>query len=564
MSYYDNPEDGRRRGRKILTWCIICVIVLVAAIVFLVAGVADSWNIMLRGLLNDLWYGWVVAPGASPTPFVWWVVLGLVVALLWVFEGLKGWVSVIVTFAIIGLVGVSSVASFMWGELGARHYNSDTTYVVADTDNMPNTLLHVAASPSSQIGITEGVMPTQWEQRVASATGATYVMQKTGDTNANTELLPETITYIYDDDGSGAWTAIRDGRNRQMIFGVATWKGAGHPVETCEFEGDYELRQAFGGSWGKNLRDEIAAFDLHFTYSSQDMYGYCDGDEPVVVIPGTRTGSTGARTINEAYGVMIITGSPSGRPVIEFRDTVAPGELPGPVYPIRLVQSQREALGWSAGRRWMWQDSVGFEPTDTSSQAGNNTDFLLKSSEDGRLYWVTPMKPVRTEAQTLVAYSVTPADEITAGKLNQQRVYVLDGDDQRVVNLNDLENAVTQAVARVDPGFFTGSAENVGQIVEFIPTSDSSWQVFAERGGRAVYRIDISGGARMSTSVAHITEDGTVQGRPTAPDSTAGSGGDEDSRLSCESPSSLSDADLANCLRLLTDELVARQQAATQ
>ena len=368
--------------------------------------------------------------------------------------------------------------------------------------------------------------------------------------------LPLEDSYIYGEDGAGSWTGIRDGKNRQPIFGVATWAGAGTSVKTCEFKGEYELNKAFGGSWGKNLGDDIAAFDKSFTYSAQDMYGYCDGDKPVIVIPGTRTGTTDVRTINVAYGVMTITGSSTGRPVIEFRDEVKAGELPGPVYPVRLVEQQRSSLGWSAGRVWPWQSPVGFTSTDTTAQAGNSTDFLLQSKKDGRLYWVTPMRPLNTESQTLVAYSVTPADEMTSGELNQQRIYVLNGDDPRVVNLNDLENVVTQAVAKDDPGFFTGSDENVGRIVEFIPTSDDSWQVFAERGGRAVYRIDITGGARMNTSVMELNDEGEAE---TVDPSDDSSGDDTSAAICGEDVSNLTDAELATCLNLLTEELLARQ-----
>lgn len=558
MSYHDRYRNERSAWLK--PTLIVAAIIALIALVLL--AWTDSWHIVPRALQNHIMLAWFFPGGSTITPFLAWCVFAAIALIIAVNNKRHDsettvWQKNVAVIGLVVLIIPSFVTSFLWDEIGSRYYNQSSTYVVSSTDDVPDTLARVATSSSSQINISEGEMPTSWVPRIASATGATYVMEKTGDSNANTALMPETISYIYGEGASGTWTAIRNGKNRQPIFGVASWAGTGERVVTCEFEGDYELRYAFNGVWGMNLGDEIAAYDSRFEYDADDVYGYCDDGKPVIVIPGTRSSSTGTRSVNVTYGVMTITGSVSGQPVIDFTQNVNPGDLPGPVYPARLVNSQLEALSWSAGRVWFWLPPVGFAPTDTASQEGNNKNFLLKDSRDGRLYWVTPMKPISTDSQTLVAYSVTAADELTFGQFNQQLVYVLNSEDSRIVNLNDLENAVTQAVAESDPGFFTGSDENIGKIVEFIPTSDTSWQVFAERGGRAVYRIDVSGGERMRTTVVSLGEDGTEESVRATP--SANTGGDSSSTDCGGDISLLSDAELAGCLRKLTDELVSRQ-----
>lgn len=282
------------------------------------------------------------------------------------------------------------------------------------------------------------------------------------------------------------------------------------------------------------------------------MWGYCDGDEPIIVIPGVTMTGYGMRTVDKAAGVVTVRGSKSGQPVIDHLANVKPGQLPGPVYPQSLVNNQRDSLDWAAGYWATINEHFGFETTNVASQAGNSSNYLLKSEADGRLYWVTPLRPQSTDSQTLIAYSVTPADEITTGVLNPQTVYVLNENDPRVVNLDDLQARVTSSVSEANPGFFT--SDNPGRIVEFLPVSDAQWQAFAEVNGRVKYRIDIDVNARINPKVFDIDSGmETGSSTPATPSTPSGGG------VSCDAPSSLTDAQLADCLVSLSRELSQRQ-----
>lgn len=449
---------------------------------------------------------------------------------------------------VVGLLLLTVIVhgGWMYGKSAATHYigSGQAEFVVADTENTPSVLGKVVRSRTSMVVINEGDISFNWVPRVASATGAVNVMRKTGDAITNTQLMGETVAYIYDkSSGGGSWTAIRNGINRQNIFGVQTWSGAGERVVNCEFKGKYALNRAFGGMYGRNLTNDIAAANPLFRYNANDVYGYCDDGQPVIVIPGTRLVASTVRTVEQSYGVMVIKGSSSGNPIITHDRDVQPGDFPGPVYPKRLADAQRDSLDWAAGRCWFWQECFGLDTTSVSSQAGNSTNFLLKNQQDGRLYWVTPLKPASTDSQTLVAYSVIPADEMTSGKLNHQRVYVMGDGDVRIVNLDDLENVVIDAVRSADPGFITG--DSPGRIVEFLPVSDTKWQVFAEVGGRVKYRIDVSVGARMGTKL-FVVDGGE---KPTS----------SDKKATCDDPTTLDNAGIAKCLRALVDELEKRR-----
>ena len=556
MSRNNFPRPPWLTG-KIIAISLIGLAIVIAVGWFILGYWADVTHVMWRAVYNSVIRGWLFPNGVNvfgATPFFWLLAVGALFGVISYRRRNKvnnrGFFTVAIATGTVWIL-FAGYSIFMWGDWNGRVYNSGTTYAMSDTENMPNSLSRIGSSSRAQVDFAEGKMPDNWEHRRASATGATYVMQKTGDTIQNSVLMSETLTYIYDDTG-GSWTGIRNGINRQPIYGVASWSGAGESVKTCQFKGENSLNKAFGGSWGMNLNDEIAAFDSSFLYDAQDIYGYCDGDKPVIVIPGVKIIGNVVQTAIESYGVLVITGSPTGQPVMDFRDSIEPGELPGPAYPVKLVEEQRNALSWSAGRVWWWQPPVGFESATSASQAGNNTDFLLKSKEDGRLYWVTPLKPRNSQSETITAYALVAADEMKAGQLNPQMVYVLDDNDPNIVNFNDLENAVTQAVAVKDPGFFTGGEENVGQIVEFIPTGTGSWRVFAERGGRAVYEIHVSGGSLLHTTVSQLADDGKVT-EPVDDSNIAETSGE-----GCNDPASLSDAEIAACINDLSGELVNR------
>jgi hypothetical protein len=450
-----------------------------------------------------------------------------------------------VSIALAVLLVFSSVAVWFAGlnDVSER-YASDTRFVVTDTDNLTTSLQRLDGRY-----IEEGVYSQDWEARVASATGAKTVMSRSSSSDSGNTLLLDTLTYTYG--SQPGWTAIRDGKKKQPLYGVAFWPGEGN-VTTCRFTGEYAINKALHGNMGNSLLDEIAAFDKSLFFDEQDMWGYCDGDKPVLVIPVKTWDGTGHRAVWYSGGVLVITGSSSGEAQIEHITDITPGQFPGPVYPISLAVTQREETAMMAGRYNKWFRDFGYETTGVQSQAGNSSEFLLKSKSDGHLYWVTPLTARSSDSQLVTAYSLIRADEAHNGTFNGLRIYVLANDDPRVVNLEDLEARTRQAISEADPGFFAAQ----GTLVEFLPLDDENWQVYAELGGRVVYRITVPADARVRPQVTRL--DGFEEA-PVSPSSTPSS---QDGSNCAADLSALSNDQLASCLADIAEELKRRQEPA--
>jgi len=442
----------------------------------------------------------------------------------------------------------------------ARSYAAATTFVVENPDQMPAALNPLVMGGKRTVKgsnclfttvhdvkscVQQGTLPGTWDARKASLTGAAIVMNRTSGAIPNTDIMDETLTYLYAGDGGGVWSAIRNGVNRQFLNGIVTWDGSNSP-QSCQFTGKYSINYAFGGKWGQNLTDTLAKEYPGLLYDTDDMWGYCAGSgeitsrEPVIVIPVTQQESYNRRTTLRSAGVLVIKGSPTGEPQITHMASVKAGEFPGPVYPLSLVAKQRELSQWAAGRKN--QDSLhfGYEPADSTSQEGNTSEYLLRSPS-GRLFWVTPMTPNSSQSQLLVAYSITPADETSQGSLNDQRIYVLPDNDPRIVNIDDMEARVGEAIRTTNPGFFTG--DKPGKITEFLPVNDTTWQAFAELNGRVVYRVEVPSNAKIRPTVQ--TLDSTVE---------APSG----AKVCLTDPAQLSKTQLSDCIGLFAKELAGR------
>jgi hypothetical protein len=404
---------------------------------------------------------------------------------------------------VIAALGLFCMINILWNNKDLpSYYNQSTKFVVSDIDNPPaglQKLLEGArvtnGNECERIGkhdvpscISAGEFPTDgWENRGASLAGAVRVMKQTTGQSQNVDLLNDTLAYIYpnadapipegDNVSDGRWTAIRDGSNLGTpTESIVEWDGTNRPV-TCKFEGDFELNRAFRGERSNNFPNLIAEKFPTRRFNRSDVYGYCDhehGDEPIIVVPMYQNVRYRNRSVATPAGVLLIHGSPSGDPRFEFKTSVKDGEVPGPVYPLSIAETQREEHTWAAGRQYRDRNKFGFDPTKAASQTSNTTEFLLRSRQDGRTYWVSPLTPRGSNSQLVLAYAVIPADTVNGGQLNELTIYVFDQDNPHVVNLDQMERDIRAFVSRQYPGFFSGG----GKIQEFIPAAGTKWRAF--------------------------------------------------------------------------------------
>ena len=474
----------------------------------------------------------------------------------------------------------------------ARYYDQDTVFVVPDLGGIPvslDAIVNRGATESRDAGgelisiggrhdvtstIIEGQLPAEgWIERGAPAEAARQFMAESSGGRQATEVLTNSLAYIYDvtsdsdatdatdaTDASdaervtGNWTMIRDGSNIDApLESIVYWDGVSPRASDCVFEGDHEINRALRGRRDNSLRNLISQGERrHLTYHLDDAYGYCDGDEPVVVLPMRQLVASGSSVIEAFAGALLITGSPSGEPQLDLVDNIEPGEIPGPVYPISLAARQRELHTLLAGRENRNRLDFGFDTAAVGTQEGNRSEFNLYSVADGRTYWVTPMTLRGTSSQIIVAYAVVASDEASAGELNQLRIYVVDDDDPSSVVINAFERTVTDIVQRQLPGYIPSG----GIVQEFIPGEDGRWSAFGVREGQPNFRlrVDPATGRGELIELAFAADQALDEVAGTDGGSSAAIPGDLDL-------ADLSGQELIDLIRAALDELDRREQA---
>ncbi len=480
----------------------------------------------------------------------------------------------------------------------AKYYASTTTFVIPDLNNPPASIRKlfdrnphgdnkpcVLLGPVSVSGeaddipvcITPGTLPIAgWESRVSSLDAAKFMLKNASGATPGTNINEDTVTYLNASNGNAArWSAIRDGSGiSQPMDAIIEWTGQGSPT-ACFFRGPHSINRAFAGGKMNNLPNLLNDLHPRLLFDTKDAWGYCNNGEPVIVLPVQEQIHIPTRTAQTAAGVVIMRGSPSGAPKFEHKRNIAPGELPGPVYPMTLVAAQREAIPWTPGRAIMNNNNFGYDPTTHEAQEGNVSEYLLRSETDDRLYWVTPLTP-NGDSQVLVGYSVTPADTVNQGSLNEQKIYMLADNDPRIINLAILFSKAQNYMAHLNPGF----ASNHGKVTEFLPTGGAQgdeWQAYGELNGQVIYKITLSASESVHPIAVSLHRDfplpspeqqlaGTTQSAPSSQPAQQGQAPTTQTPtgLNCGRPlDQIPPTDLITCIRGFADEL-ARRPATNQ
>jgi hypothetical protein len=445
----------------------------------------------------------------------------------------------------------------------ARYYNESTVFYAPSltASGAPPSLYRLlsGARPASGgrcdlIGSTDvpgcikqGTLATTgWDARLSSANGAAFALSRSSGDMQNVSLNTSTVTYLNAWHGHPArWSGVMDGKGiSQGMGGVAEWNGS--KVTTCDFSGRYDIGRSFGGSNMADMSDLLAQEYPSLRWTITDVWGYCDGSEPVVVIPVTRMIRFMNRTVNTAAGIILVRGD-YGKTRLVYQPAVRGGELPGPVYPKSLVDTQLTEASWAAGRGSMNNGGFGYEPATSAAQAGNVSDYLLRDTATGRLEWVTPLTLRNSSSELFVAYAISAADTVTNGSLNQLSIYVLAPGDPRQINVDNMEAEARNWLAQEQPGFISSG----GRLLEFTPVDGDMWRAYGELNGRVVYLLDIDATGKVAPTLTSVSSlggpaDGPVGSAPVT--------------AVCGRPlSTLTTSQLAFCLREFADQLSQRE-----
>ncbi|GAA5023523.1 hypothetical protein GCM10025734_80680 [Kitasatospora paranensis] len=422
---------------------------------------------------------------------------------------------------------------------------------------------------------TEPMPDFDFEARTASYAAATTALTNSAGLTSGVHLMGHSLHYLPDaSQGAGVWTAVLDGSGEQPMEGIAVWDGRANTVATCAFGGDHAFGRAFAGTGANSLRNLLAERFPGLVYSDQDIWGYCDGPDPrtaqpVVVVSVARQIGWMQRTVLEPAGVLVLRGSADGRPGLTYREQVAPGDLPGAVYPASVVRAQIHEVQWLGGRGAKDDRGFGYAHTSAATNAGNPGEFLLRSKTDGHLYYVTPLVPRESSSQLVVAFAVLQADR-AGGGLNDLHVYVR-GDDSPSVNLDVLASRMVSYMAQQTS--ITISAGQGGALQEIVPFGRDMWRGFVDFNGQTQDFIDLSGDATVKPNLVALsgsitapggqpspaptpTTSATAAPTPTgqAPAPAAGCGGD---------PAQLTTGQLAACVAELSRALQGRVQESS-
>ncbi len=363
-----------------------------------------------------------------------------------------------------GIVGVS--AFLFWAGWG-HSYQQDQVYVAS-------------------VAVTDAAAPMM-EQRapyvVAEAQARPTLGDSPGDIAA-TKYLPATKTFDTLVEARG-WLAGYQTVLEQSI--PLTGRGTG---KRCEFTEEAGARS--GGWFGHNLARIVAGEQRWVQFDGEDVYGFCDGDVPKVVMP-----------LKELDGWMVVTERPAGVAVYDGHTgevTIRPdgAGLLGPTYPITLAATQR---GSTHALSDLWDyvfGRAGWEETDEEGDvnAANNSEFTLPVGERGGAY-VTPLTG-RGSATSISAISTIDAT-VTGDALATLTVHRL---DPPWVSTSAVAQRI-QADYQDIPNW-----QNL-KILEIAPTDGTHWVATIGNDQNVLYRVSGTGTLQGDDATCLHRGDGT-------------------------------------------------------
>ncbi|WIM92567.1 hypothetical protein ACTOB_004511 [Actinoplanes oblitus] len=281
------------------------------------------------------------------------------------------------------------------------------------------------------------------------------------------------ITYLPDLDRFGTLVKRRgwlSGYEVNVVQQVPLGSN-GRTSQRCAFDLDAAGARV-GGWFTHNLGRRISAERRWVRFDSRDVYGYCDGDTPIVVVPLKR--QAGILTVTERPAGVALYNGRTG----QLRITTDTAAVPGPTYPISLAKRQREATAGLGGFADWWFDRSGWDASDDGANEGNNSEFTLRYSDGAGSAYVTPLTP-QGEASSVVAVSMVPTRQTGPG-LARLTVH----------RLNPTWSSPQAIVALIKAEYRDVCCYNDDRVFEVIPTGGSTWTATVGSEQSIRYRVE--------------------------------------------------------------------------
>lgn len=377
-----------------------------------------------------------------------------------------------VLLGIVGLAGIVWWSSSYHAYLQAHTYASSTT-VVQDkvptfSQRAPFTVAQAQAKPD--LGASQGTLE-QTKYQPATNQFTSLVVRNSGAGFVGYEsVLDQTIPL--------------------------TGHGTGR---TCDFATSADLRisgSSVLGFFNHDLGRAIAEQRRWVSFDNGDVYGYCAGNTPMVVVP-----------LKAQQGLFVVTEVPAGVALYNGQtgEITFPTDLsaiPGASYPLSLAAKQRAATqGLGSYGDW-WSGTSGWATDDDPLNASNNTELTLAAGSSSM--YVTPLTP-RGQSNSISALS-TISTAARAGSVAPMTVHTLSVPWQSPTAIEQRVKADYQDI----PNW-----QNL-QLDELVPTDGAHFVVTIGTAQNILYRAT-GQGALPATSTQPVTCLDQVQGEKMVP-----------------------------------------------
>lgn len=351
--------------------------------------------------------------------------------------------------------------------------------------------------------------------------------------------------------GTSRYTTLIDGRAPIGLHGYEGIQTLNMPTtgtipsdasSYCEMpEG---MNDRLGAFWpGHNLNWNINAKKPNAHWNKDDAYGYCDGDDPVVVVP-----------LWKYEGFWLPTKTPDGAAVykdgnVTLMDSekLAEEKIQGPTYPTSVAEAQRKSINAGGSLFDWWGYRYGYDTTekdDEDTNEGATTEFTLITA-DGEMQYVTPLTP-RGTSQSMTAVSYVPAVQTKEGR---QPIVVNTNPDLK--STSTIATTIKESSVNGDNAWTTRWASGM-TIYEVLPAQEGHWAASIGQGQAVSYRADID-----------------PDGKITVTNSDTGQSSDKDSEEAEESVtvdggkplSEMTDEEVYDLIHEATDELEKRNSS---
>ncbi|OKL53227.1 hypothetical protein BSZ39_10615 [Bowdeniella nasicola] len=258
----------------------------------------------------------------------------------------------------------------------------------------------------------------------------------------------------------------------------------------CRFDPAHKLRL---GGWAPT--DNLGywlSFQRPFSFwDNEDAYGFCDGDEPVVVVPLKRLGGFWPVVTEHPDGAAVYRG---GRLTVYGAGEI-PSEIVGPTYPRSIAAAQRSSSVASASfMDWIFKragyDTAGETRDDEDSSgepnAANALDFSLISN-GGKGEYVTALTPVGVSESVVALGHVSNRQE--GPGLNP---YVVSRYPEALPALSTSENRIRSGFNQL-PSWASGM-----RVMEITPAADGNYVVSIGQNQVVTYRMVIAQNGAVS------------------------------------------------------------------